>query len=813
MQQLQVKLEQPVISNHSKPPEVVSIPMLRRYASYNDRDREHRDPIRAKELEFKYLYFKLQKLLNKKVVLSLKYEQLREPEIHMTIVKPLSTKVIEMAGVGNIHKVVGKSSSPNQTPKFGPHDVVSLAEQKVCGSLVFILLLLRYEYLIQSQNNLIKVDLLLTKANICEILAIRMLREYKSSQRTKMLFISALKTEKFNTLELAILTKSKKFLSQPVIVDIFDKFYNGDLIVKNYNCHTDEASSEEVVHHSHLEEQPLLPESKSVVNYRYSNTSLSKIYARTTLVPKYQSLVINLKLAFFSLLHFGLIINHKQMSHEKTEIGYLFLLTELFFWGTVINLNIEQIIRLRSIEFIFLRKIIWTWVDFTLLFLTDLTFVMRTLMALGKVESGMYYDCFSIISIVLLPRMLSVFNNYEFFNMIILSLKKMVWNMIGLCFLFASLISGFYLSFISLTIDRTNSEIAFDMVKIFFAFTPAVWNNWDSYSNLGRAIQMGYLFLIQFIVGTILAIVLSEVFAKVSKSNREEFVYFKATNLVVYFKAGNAFHKLDIMNNFILNMFKFPIVILIYVYEQMVAIIRSKQADTSAMKNYTFLDKDKDFWQDGDLVGLQDNDDDVSLMMLKSRQNSVFYSGLGGGRRYSQVDNFAANQNFASHVGVGPSTPANALMPVQSIATLGLLRTASTDSLFIDEVLNKKYGTNGTNSGTNNGTNNGSGNLVDSRPSEQPGYRSTSVNSAGPLETYQRFKLRKKRRDEDAKILDKLQNLEAMLASMTSTEPKPIAADEEYPLADGNGMYDIAETLMDLLESLDDTLSDGDSTF
>ena len=378
--------------------------------------------------------------------------------------------------------------------------------------------------------------------------------------------------------------------------------------------------------------------------------------------------------------------------------------------------------------------------------------------------------------------------------------------MIGLCFLFASLISGFYLSFISLAIDRTSSEIAFDMVKIFFAFTPAVWNNWDSYSNLGRAIQMGYLFLIQFIVGTILAIVLSEIFAKVSKSNREEFVYFKATNLVVYFKAGNAIHKLDIMNNFILNMFKFPIVILIYIYEQMVAIIRSKQADTSAMKNYTFLDKEKDFWQDSDLVGLQDNDDDVSLMMLKSRQNSVFYSGvapsIGGGRRYSQVDNFAANQNFASNIGAGPSTPANALMPVQSIATLGLLRTASTDSLFIDEVLNKKYG-----SGTNNN------NVVESKPNEQAQYRSTSLSSAGPLETYQRFKLRKKRRDEDAKILDKLQNLEAMLASMTSTEPKPSAADEEYQLADANGMYDIAETLMDLLESLDDTLSDGDSTF
>lgn len=789
--------------------------MLRRYASAGDRDhRDHRDPFRSRELEFKYLYFKVQKLLNKKVVLTLKYEQLREPEIHMTIVKPLATRVIELASVANVHRVVGRGS-PSQTPRLGPHDVPE-GDRKVCSCLVFILLLLRYEYLIQSQNNLIRVDLLLTKATICEIVAIRMLREYKSRQRTRMLFISALKTEKFNTLELAVLTKSKKFLSQPVIVDILDRFYNGDLIVKNYNCDTGEAYSEEV---SHLEEQPLIPESQSVVNYRYSNTSLGKIYTRTNVVPKYQSLVINMKLMFFSVLQFGLILNHKQMSRSLVQPGYVFRVTEVLFWGTVINLNIEQIIRLRSIEFVFLRKIMWTWVDFTLLLLTDFTLAMRVLMALGYVESGSYYDCFSIISIVLLPRMLSVFNNYEFFNMIILSLKKMVWNMIGLCFLFASLISGFYLSFISLAIDRTSSEIAFDMVKIFFAFTPAVWNNWDSYSNLGRAIQMGYLFLIQFIVGTILAIVLSEIFAKVSKSNKEEFVYFKATNLVVYFKAGTAFHRVDIMNNFILNIFKFPIVLIIYMYEQAVAAVRSRQADRSAMKNYTFLDKEKDFWGDNDLICLQDNDDDVSLMMLKSRQNSVFHAAPG--RRQSQVDNLAFG-NFGTNYSVNQpfaNTPAhNALVPVQSIATLGLLRTASTDSLFLDEVLNKKYGTD--RSGDKERIDARDRDTRDRERSDGKELRSVSGPS-GPLETYQRIKLRKKHREEETRIFDKLANLEEMLAAMlpvtdptivrnTRTVSASTRPDDDLQLAEG--MYDIAETLMDLLESLDDaTLSDGES--
>ena len=40
----------------------------------------------------------------------------------------------------------------------------------------------------------------------------------------------------YNTLELAVLSKSKKFLSQPVIEQILDRFYqDGELIVKRNN--------------------------------------------------------------------------------------------------------------------------------------------------------------------------------------------------------------------------------------------------------------------------------------------------------------------------------------------------------------------------------------------------------------------------------------------------------------------------------------------------------------------------------------------------------------------------------------------------
>ena len=108
----------------------------------------------SRKHDFKTHYFNIQKLINSKVQLSLKYEQLKSPEIHSTLMRPITQEILNIS-----------------------HDNES--DQKISNHIIFILLLLRYEYLIQSENNLIAFDLLITKATVCEILSIRMLREYK----------------------------------------------------------------------------------------------------------------------------------------------------------------------------------------------------------------------------------------------------------------------------------------------------------------------------------------------------------------------------------------------------------------------------------------------------------------------------------------------------------------------------------------------------------------------------------------------------------------------------------------------------------
>lgn len=301
--------------------------------------------------------------------------------------------------------------------------------------------------------------------------------------------------------------------------------------------------------------------------------------------------------------------------------------------------------------------------------LLDLAMIFRLHNIWSNGSGSSFHNLFSIISIILLPRILSIFNNYEFFNMIILSCKRMVWKMIGLFCLLISLTSGFYISFISLTVveTKTSSDILFDMLKVFFGFTPAVWNSWDEYNTLGKFTQMGYLFLVQFVISTILAIILSEVFHKIAASNKEEFHYFKATNIIIYQQTSKIMRStttiVPLVSN-IMDIFKIPIIIGIFLYEVIISKFyyreNENQESVKDLKYFTFFDKDKDYPTDSN---------------TKENGGIIFNSPfVVTPRKFSSFD------------------AGNNLKPVQSISTLGNFKSASTDSLFIDDLLNRRYG-------------------------------------------------------------------------------------------------------------------------
>lgn len=107
-------------------------------------------------LEFKYLYFQIQKLINKKVMLSLKYEQLKTPEIRTALIKPLVTKLVDMSRLSSLHAVFNSQVSSGQydiydTPHFTTVNYGSVLLDKgaqqsadsLSTNLIYVLLLLR----------------------------------------------------------------------------------------------------------------------------------------------------------------------------------------------------------------------------------------------------------------------------------------------------------------------------------------------------------------------------------------------------------------------------------------------------------------------------------------------------------------------------------------------------------------------------------------------------------------------------------------------------------------------------------------------
>lgn len=758
-------------------------------------------------LEFKYLYFQIQKLLNKDITLSFRPEQLRTPEIRVSLIKPLVSSILKISSKKFLEATLrhAQPGAESQFTSFGTFGAPT--ELLISTSVIYALLLLKYEYIIQLENNLIMYDLLVTKANVCEALAIRLLREYKSFDRINLLFINPMRLHEesqqlkntkhlqcFNTLELSILSKSKKFLSQPVVIQILDRIYSGELVMNEHNeamsgsiwdllltsklsvtksgtsvnlPTSDKVDSSETYTFAKLSNEDE-PSDQNVVNYKFNRITIDKVLMRSNMVPKYQSLVISLKYAFMTVLFLVLVFKHKGSMFDNMPSPFISILS-VGFWLLALSFNLDMAVKLAHIEFMFLRKIIWTYVDICIILLIDLSFAIRILYSLGKVDSTLYYNCFSLISILLIPRMLSIFNNYRFFNMIFVSLRKMLWNMVAMFCLFISLTFGFFLCFTSLTNTLSTYDVAFGMLKIFFGYTPAVWDNWKNFDILGRTILLMYLFLIQFVITTILAIVLGNVFVKVSEENNEEFEYLKTTNLIIYLKWSSS-HRSSGRNlrlahcfGLFVTLFKLPIIFIIYFYEILIKenkiLLQKQQRD---LKKFTFLTREDDLYGDSDMMLLSQCTDEDGLTRIISKTGSTYAAF----RRSSYED--------SKHSEGGPIASRNLdvkrnqnnlrLAPMRSHATLPGFRSGLMDSVFIDGFLEKKY--------------------------RLPVNDITC--SDNHRKRIQSSELHKNNEKTQAQILEKLQDMEYMLAQMINT------------------YYDNDQTPIQYLSFLGEYESDGD---
>lgn len=520
--------------------------------------------LKLRTYDFAFLYPKIKGVIDTKLKLLLKYENFKQPEIYRSIVRPLTNTLIELKS-------------------FEEHPFI-----------IHILLLLRYEYQIQSQFNLVRFDLLQSKATLVEILAIRMLREYNNQVRMNLMFIDPLR--KFTTLDLAILSELKKFLCQPVVIQIMDKLFTGEAILIGNTRHNNVSFDPE--------NQKLLaiPQVSffEVLPYNALAATLRDCIKRATSVPKYVEYVHIMKLILLALTYLELLLVLQE------NIALHCLITIL-----TIDMNIQYMLRIRYVSWDLLNRIVWTYADFVLIFLLDITIV-------SLVITGKPHEVANLILIVLFPKIiLHMFSHYEFLNLILISFKQMTFKLLGVFFLFISLISGYYVSFIKLSKSSVkDSEVLYGMLQVFFGFTPAIWSNWENYDSLGNIIQLNYLFLMQFILSTILAIILSQEFVKLNNVNLEEFHYLQTLNILVELK--QSFQSFRSITSLGLN---YPLSIFIWAYERYHQWRNNNSANSDKykkeMKLFTFVQE-----QNGDrLTSVQSRE---TFCVRRASMDSMF---------------------------------------------------------------------------------------------------------------------------------------------------------------------------------------------
>ena len=217
--------------------------------------------------------------------------------------------------------------------------------------------------------------------------------------------------------------------------------------------------------------------------------------------------------------------------------------------------------------------------------------------------ANMAYDVLAADAILLFPRLFSVLDHYRYFSQLLIAFRMMAQDLVAVFFLILVSCSGF---FVALTLSFGNdgidspSAVAYALLQMLMGFTPAAWDRWDGYNNLGKLILTLFLFICHFLVVTILITVLTNSFMSIAQNANEEhqfvfavntisnvksdalFSYIAPTNVIQWLltplRYFIPFRQYVKINRTIIKVTHFPILFTIYAYER--TILRSSVYDS-----------------------------------------------------------------------------------------------------------------------------------------------------------------------------------------------------------------------------------------
>ncbi|KAK5660345.1 hypothetical protein OQA88_12886 [Cercophora sp. LCS_1] len=461
-----------------------------------------------------------------------------------------------------------------------------------------------------------------TRAKVCELLAIKLLKEYTTRELIDALSydfyplqgIAGTQTPmtpggrpkpatlRTSTLEVAIRASAKRFLSHPLVVQQLEAIWNGAISFHSAADQIHRQGSVSSAPRSQSRGQsdvrtPLLgnqqakeenarfqfppPGRRSVSLYDPRNASPFKLSRLR--VPRYRQVFSTCSLAVLICLFLCVLTRR---SHKITTL-------ELVFWFWSAGFMLDELVGFNEQGFSFYIMSFWNIFDLGILLLLIIYYCMRIygvfLLDPHKLNE-MAYDVLAANAILLLPRIFSVLDHYQYFSQLLIAFRLMAIDLAAVFVLIVVCCSGFFVFFIFSKNKHDPSMVAYKIFQILMGYSPAAWEVWPSFNIMGKVLMGLFLILCHFVIVTILITVLTNSFMSIASNANQEHQFLFAINtismvkndaLFSYVAPGNivawAFIPLRYcvplkhfvhLNRSVIRVTHFPLLFCIYVYEK-----------------------------------------------------------------------------------------------------------------------------------------------------------------------------------------------------------------------------------------------------
>lgn len=386
---------------------------------------------------------------------------------------------------------------------------VQIRQQHFSRATIYALMANSLQFAKEGQLNPGNAGACSTRAKVCELLAIKLLKEYTTRELIDALSydfyplqgIPGTQTPvtprdskpkpaaaRTSTLEVAIRASAKHFLAHPLVVQQLEAIWNGAISFYSSadNLHRQNTRGSVIFSRGHSprdrgnERTPLLnfskpfengtvmavpPARRTVTLYDPRNASMFKLSRLR--VPRYRQFFSTCSLAILIGLFLAVLIDR---SNRITSL-------ELLFWVWSAGFMLDELVGFTEQGFSLYIMSFWNIFDLGILVLLIIYYCMR-IYTVFLVDSHTGIDAYDVLAanaVLLLPRIFSVLDHYPYFSQIILAMKIMSVDLAAVFVMIFISCSGFFVFFLANTKSNAG-EVAFKIFQLLMGFTPAAWD-------------------------------------------------------------------------------------------------------------------------------------------------------------------------------------------------------------------------------------------------------------------------------------------------------------------------------------------------